>query len=177
MEDFEAVNKMAMDQISRLDGTKKVEVPTALPPGSSTQRGSLWGGDYVNKYRPSEQSTPASSYAPRTYYSSPSYGNTNNNSMDAIYRKTLSAVYRSAPTQEQQAPAPAVVMPPATSLALWGMMASTPPDAKQAPQIEPLITRDTQKQIWAIVWSGFAKIFTTVVANYARNNHVPYELM
>jgi hypothetical protein len=181
LEDLEAINRMAMDQISRMDGAVKVEVPPVI----SQQKSSFWSNDYVSRYRPSENSPALSSYTPRTYYSSlTNYSSGSGSSMDAFYRKMLNAVYKQEKTEPQannEAIGGQIMAGTYGSLSLCNddnvVMVSKGEAGKQQSAPRPQISPDARNQVTAILLSGIAKVATTMVLNWARDKRVPYELL
>jgi len=100
--DFEAVNALAMDQISRLERGEAVEVVPQIH--YNTQRGSLWDSetDATRRWSPSSNPTAAtpgrgvpvmgaSTYANNGRYN---YNVGGVDSPEALYRRTLNAVFK-----------------------------------------------------------------------------------
>ena len=100
--DFEAVNALAMDQISRLERGEAVEVVPQIH--YNTQRGSLWDSetDATRRWSPSSNPTAAtpgrgvpvmgaSTYANNGRYN---YSVGGVDSPEALYRRTLNAVFK-----------------------------------------------------------------------------------
>lgn len=204
--DFEDVNRMAMDQISKLEQTD-TKVPTV--PSFSSSRGDFWKSDYARpSWRPSSQGetsrVPLLGSTPRSYYTSRElaggYGNP-----DGYYRKTLNAIYRQEKTENEEVDktneeTEMVVLdinPNVYSLRLGGTLfddveitgqrverkeqqqqtAGPMYTVRAKPMKMPKISQDTKNQMLAIVLSGFSRVASTMILNWAKERRVPYELL
>lgn len=197
-QDFEAVNRLAIEQISRLEGNEG-DV-------KSGYRGNFWSEDPVKSLRPSSAppGTRASvplfrSGAALSYYSSKRDTSTFS-TPDAFYRKILNAVYRQERTtnQTKQEDVNNIIDEPVTCIlggSLFGTFDTTTvplmSDVDSLPKTSlfgsgevlevkskmPHLSEDLKHQLLAIALGGAARVFTTMVVNYARDRRIPYELM
>lgn len=211
--DHEAVNKLAMEQISKLEKGDNLPASSA-----SSFRGDFWNDDPVRDVRPSSFRERSSSGVPSLHSSYRSYYTSKSESVttpEAFYRKTLNAVYRKEKTEEEEKAeieeikqqnkekkVTEITYQTESSLVLGNpsfftsfskgteqvtqkepdSIVSYEPafsykDAERTPIKMPRISRDTKNQLSAIILSGIARMFTTMVVNYARDRKVPYDLL
>jgi hypothetical protein len=220
-QDFEAVNRMALEQINKLEkADNKGETIVSPPPPYSFNSGGnrvndYWGRDYARpSWRPNSQGETTSStrvplfggtVSQRSYYTSRDVGGSYNNP-DAFYRKTLNAVYRHETPKKENTESKGSnvkeqeMMVSTINVSTRSLGGSLFSDfysqeeqgvlgnqesqegqvyyAVKPPAIRvPKISQDTKNQMAAIVLSGFSRVASTMILNWAKEKRVPYELL
>lgn len=189
--DFEEVNRLAMEQISALE---KGERPKETIPQLS--RGGFWNDDYTSRYRPSSnKSTAAPSLfrsTPRSYYTSKDY---NVNSAEGYHKRVLNAIYRhESSTEEEEGQENKdnkelemiKVIPEKAIDTSFGSLLFAPKEVEESRglcytptkhHVKFKVPQEAKNQMTAIVLSGVARMFSTMVYNFAKRKEVPYELL
>lgn len=190
--DYESVNRLAMEQISRME-----------PSGSSK---SFFDDDKtLDRYRPSSAavvpllgSTGYSTTSRQSYFST--YRTESGTTPDSYYRKFLNAVYRGNQESKDIIQFSEVTIDmiqkdtdngdnitlggsflysysPATKVDSEKLEAHETIRTPQLKMVVPHIAPEVKNQMTAIVLSGLAKMFSTFVVNWAKSKQVPYELL
>lgn len=200
LEELEALNTAAIETMTKLEATDRRQgsfwdADNAKSFRPSQQNVSVPLFESSRKY---------DDVVPRKYYRS-SFGATEshgyNQMSDNFYRKMLVSVYKNQqPHQEEQTIGKkrvARIISP-ESMATMSLSFSINPtkpeyfymDVTESAQTnegeygvavpnakQPAVSDHTKHQLTAIVMSGFLRILTTMVLNWARDRQVPYELL
>jgi hypothetical protein len=198
--DFEAINRLAMEQISKLEKGETSELVPQV--GTTASRGSVWRNDYSrSSWRPSSYQEEArvplfGSSTPRSFLTSRDSSSGGHYNPDAFYRRTLNAVYRQESTdkeEEKEMVVTTITRDPG-SLRIGGLLFDEEETTKEyvvktedgeqvkyevkpRQMVIPRISADAKNQMMAIILSGFTRMASTMVVNWAKERKVPYELL